>query len=116
DLVEWNYGAYEGLRSAEIRNKRPDWQLFRDGCPEGESPAHVAARADRMIARARAVGGSVLVFSSGHISRVLAARWLALEAFAGAYFMLGTASLSILGFDSGHPVITLWNDRGHVGA
>src|ERR1700681_1042960 len=78
DLVEWNYGQYEGLRSAEILAKRPDWELFRDGCPGGESPAQVGERADRVVQRVRAVAGDVLLFSSGHFIRVLAARWLAL--------------------------------------
>src|SRR5579863_8985089 len=80
DLVEWNYGDYEGLRSDEILAKRPDWELFRDGCPDGESPAQVGERADRVVRRVRAVAGDVLVFSSGHFIRVLAARWLALAA------------------------------------
>lgn len=118
DLVEWNYGAYEGRRTSEIRAERPDWQLFRDGCPGGESPHQVGARADRVIARVRAVGGDVLAFSSGHFLRVLAARWLGLEAAAGRYFLLGTASLSALGYEHGaqEPVIRLWDDTRHVEA
>src|SRR5207302_4956475 len=83
DLVEWNYGAYEGRKTADIRKERPDWQLFRDGCPGGESLAEIAARADRVIARVRAVGGDVLLFSSGHFLRVLGARWCGWEAAAG---------------------------------
>src|SRR5213082_3903106 len=83
DLVEWNYGDYEGLRTAEIHDKRPEWQLFRDGCPGGESPDQVGARADRVLSRVRAVGADVLFFSSGHFLRVLAARWLGLEPPAG---------------------------------
>jgi probable phosphoglycerate mutase len=116
DLVEWNYGDYEGRKTSEIRLERPDWQLFRDGCPNGESPADVGARADRVIARVRAIDGDVIVFSSGHFSRVLAARWLGLEPGAGRYFLLGTASLSVLGYEHSlsEPVIRLWNDTQHV--
>ena len=101
DLVEWNYGHYEGRRTVEIRAERPDWQLFRDGCPGGESPAQVGARADRVVSRVRAVQGDVLLFSSGHFLRVLAARWLGLEPTASARrFMLSTASLSALGYET----------------
>lgn len=116
DLVEWDYGAYEGLRTVEIHQERPDWLLFSDGCPDGESPAQVGERADRVIARVRAVSGDVLVFSSGHILRVLAARWLGLEPAAGRFFTLSTASLSILGYEHNHtkPVIQLWNDTSHT--
>jgi probable phosphoglycerate mutase len=116
DLAEWNYGDYEGLTTAQILGKRPGWQLFRDGCPGGESPAQVGARADRVVARVRAVGGNVLLFSSGHFLRVLSARWLALEPGAGRYFVLSTASLSMLGYehDGSEPVIRLWNDTQHV--
>jgi broad specificity phosphatase PhoE len=117
DLVEWDYGQYEGLRSAEILKERPDWQLFRDGCPGGESPTQVGARADRVIERVRAVEGNVLLFSSGHFIRVLAARWLALgPGSAGKYFLLGTASLSAVGYEHklSQPVIRLWNDDHHV--
>lgn len=118
DLREWNYGAYEGRRTVEIHKERPDWQLFRDGCPGGESPGQVAARADRVVARARAVPGSVLVFSSGHFLRILAARWLGLEAAAGRYFLLGTAALSALGYEHklSQPVIRMWNDTRHTEA
>jgi len=119
DLVEWNYGQYEGRCSAEIFAERPDWQLFRDGCPGGESPAQVGERADRVVQRVRTVPGDVLLFSSGHFIRVLAARWLALgpEA-AGRYFLLTTASLSALGYEHklSQPVIRLWNDDHHVAA
>jgi broad specificity phosphatase PhoE len=115
-LLEWNYGEYEGLRSAEIHAKRPDWQLFRDGCPGGESPSDVAARADRVVNRVRAVDGDVLLFSSGHFLRVLTARWLGLEPEAGRYFLLSTASLSALSYehDRSQPVIQLWNDTHHL--
>ena len=119
DLVEWNYGQYEGLCSAEIFAERPDWQLFRDGCPGGESPAQVGERADRVVQRVRTVPGNVLLFSSGHFIRVLAARWLALGPEpAGRYFLLTTASLSALGYEHklSQPVIRLWNDDHHVAA
>lgn len=117
DLVEWNYGEYEGRRTADIRKERPDWQLFRDGCPGGESLAAIGARADRVIARLRALGSDVLLFSSGHFLRVLAARWCGLEATDGRLFYLGTATLSILGYEHGltDPVLRLWNDSRHVG-
>jgi broad specificity phosphatase PhoE len=113
DLYEWNYGAYEARTTAEIRAERRDWQLFRDGCPGGESPDQVAARADRVIRRVRAIGEDVLLFSSGHFFRVFAARWLGLEPAAGKYFLLGTASLSALGYehDRSEPVIRLWGER-----
>ena len=116
DLTEWHYGDYEGLTTAEIRTTRTDWELFRDGCPAGERPADVAARADRVIARARAVKCAVLLFSSGHFLRVLAARWIGLEAAAGRLIFLDTASVSALGYEHGPdtPVIRLWNDVGHV--
>src|SRR5262249_55988345 len=97
DLVEWNYGAYEGITDADSRKQRPDWKLFRDGCPGGESVADVAARADRVAARLRAIDGDVLLFSSSHFLRTLGVRWLGLEASAGRYLILSTAALSILG-------------------
>jgi probable phosphoglycerate mutase len=117
DLVEWNYGAYEGKTTAAIRKERPDWDLFRDGCPGGESVAEIGARADRVVARLRAVGRDVLVFSSGHFLRVLAARWCGLDAATGRHFTLSTATLSILGYEHNlsEPVIRLWNDSRHVG-
>ena len=115
DLLEWNYGAYEGRRSADIRAERPDWQLFRDGCPDGESPHQVGARADRVIRRVRGIEGDVLLFSSGHFLRVFAARWLGLHPGAGRYFLLGTASLSAVGYehDRSEPVIRLWDEMPH---
>lgn len=119
DLVEWDYGQYEGLRLAEILQERPGWQLFRDGCPGGESPAQIGERADRVVARVRVVPGNVLLFSSGHFIRVLAARWLALSpASAGRYFVLSPASLSALSYEHNlsQPVIRLWNDDHHVAA
>jgi len=116
DLVEWNYGKYEGRRSVEIHAEAPDWQLFRDGCPGGETPAHVGARADRFLARVQAVKGDVLIFSSGHFLRVFAARFLGLESAGGRFFTLSTASLSVLGFENSlsQPVVWLWNDTSHV--
>jgi broad specificity phosphatase PhoE len=117
DLVEWDYGQYEGLRSDEILAKRPDWQLFRDGAPGGESPVQVGERADRVVQRVRAISGNVLLFSSGHFIRVFAARWLGLDPLsAGKYFLLSTASLSALGYEHNlsQPVIRLWNDDHHV--
>jgi probable phosphoglycerate mutase len=117
DLVEWNYGDYEGVRTAEIHAKRPDWQLFRDGCPNGESPQQIGARADRVVNHVRAIKGNVLIFSSGHFLRVLAARWLGLEPVAGKFFMLNTASLSALSYEHelSHPAIQFWNTTRHVG-
>jgi probable phosphoglycerate mutase len=112
DLVEWHYGAYEGRTTADIRKERPDWQLFRDGCPGGESVTAVGARADRVIARWRAADGDVLVFSSGHFLRVVAVRWLGLDPSAGRYLLLSTATLSVLGYEHSRdePVVRLWND------
>ena len=117
DLIEWNYGRYEGRTSAAIHAERPDWELFRDGCPGGETAAEVGVRVDRVIARARSAPGDVLLFSSAHVLRVLAARWLGLEPGAGRYFLLSTASLSVLGYEHNRsqPVIRLWNDAGHAG-
>ena len=117
DLVEWNYGDYEGRRGAEIRAGRPDWNLFRDGCPGGETPQQVSTRADRVVNRVRSVEGNVLLFTSGHFIRVLASRWLGIEPTANSrYFMLSTASLSALGYenDLSRPVIRFWNDTRHV--
>jgi broad specificity phosphatase PhoE len=114
DLVEWNYGDYEGIRTVEIHKKRPDWALFRDGCPNGESPVDVGTRADRVVARIRAIKGNVLIFSSGHFLRVLATRWLGLEPLIGKYLMLDTASVSALSYehDLSNPTIKFWNDTG----
>ena len=115
DLIEWNYGAYEGRTSAEIHAERPDWQLFRDGCPGGESPEQIGARADRVVRQVRAIEGNTLLFSSGHFLRVFAASWLGLEPGAGRYFLLGTASLSAVGYehDRSEPVIRLWDEMPH---
>jgi broad specificity phosphatase PhoE len=116
ELVEWDYGKYEGLRSAEILKDRPDWKLFRDGCPGGESPAQVGERADRVIGRVQGIAGNVLLFSSGHFLRVLGARWVGLEPAGGRYFTLSTASLSIVGYEHNlsEPVVRLWNDNHYV--
>jgi probable phosphoglycerate mutase len=112
DLVEWNYGAYEGKTTGEIRTSQPGWDLFLDGCPNGESVSAVSARSDGVIRRLRGINGNVLLFSSGHFLRVLAARWLNLDAETGRFFLLGTGSLSILGYerDLHSPVIHLWNE------
>jgi broad specificity phosphatase PhoE len=112
DLVEWNYGDYEGLRTADIRANRPSWELFRDGCLNGESPVEIAARADRVVTCVRSIQDNVLIFSSGHFLRVFAARWLGLESIFGKYLMLDTASLSALGYehDWSDPAIRFWND------
>src|SRR5262247_2604338 len=116
DLVEWDYGEYEGRRTAEIRAQRPDWQLFRDGCPGGESPQQVAARADRVVDLVRSVSGNVLLFSSGHFLRMLAAQWTGIDTFGARSLMLSTASLSLLGYekDIAKPAIRLWNDTHHL--
>jgi broad specificity phosphatase PhoE len=116
DLVEWNYGKYDGRRTAEIQAEAPDWNLFRDGCPGGESPSQIGARANRVLNRVRAVKGDVLIISSGHFLRVLAARFLGLEPAGGRFFTLSTASVSTLGFENSisQPVIWLWNDTSHV--
>jgi broad specificity phosphatase PhoE len=116
DLTEWDYGEYEGLTTVEIRRKRPGWSLFRDGCPGGESVAAVGARADRVIARLRSMPGRILVFGHGHFFRVLAARWVGLPPGDANRFVLGTAALSILGYEHGpeDPAIRLWNDDRHA--
>jgi len=116
DLVEWDYGEYEGRLTVDILRERPDWQLFRDGCPGGESPQQVAARADRVVSRVRAVAGDVLLFTSGHFLRVLATRWIGIEPINGRSLVLGTASLSALSYENSpsQPAIRLWNDTNHV--
>jgi len=117
DLVEWNYGQYEGLTSKQIHAERPDWSLFRDGCPGGETPDAISARADRLVARLRALPDPILLFSSGHITRVIAARWLDLTVeVMAARLLLGTASLSALSYEHtlAEPAIRLWNDTRHL--
>ena len=109
DLVEWNYGEYEGLTPKQIREAAPDWLIFRDGCPGGEAPHQVGARVDRVIARARAAEGDVALFAHGHVLRVLAARWLGLPAGGGQHFLLDTGTLSVLGFYHDIPAVRAWN-------
>lgn len=113
DLVEWNYGEYDGKTSAEIRAKNPGWSLFRDGCPGGETLEQIAARADRFIAKVRATNGDCLAFTSGHMSRVLCVRWLGVAADLGRLFISDTASIGILGYEHGlnEPVVRLWNNH-----
>ncbi|MGE8099382.1 histidine phosphatase family protein [Pseudomonas fluorescens] len=112
DLAEWDYGDYEGQRSVDILKQRKGWNLFRDGCPQGESPAQIAHRADQVIARLRALDGNIALFSHGQFASVLAVRWIGLSVIAAQHFPLDTASLSILTYDTHHPdvpVIALWN-------
>jgi broad specificity phosphatase PhoE len=111
DLAEWDYGDYEGKRAAEIRQLQPNWNIYRDGCPHGESPDQVAARADRLIAQLRTLSGNLALFSHGHFSRILAVRWIGLTVPAASHLMISTASLSILTYDQNRnqPVIALWN-------
>ncbi|MGO9443538.1 MAG: histidine phosphatase family protein [Thiobacillaceae bacterium] len=112
DLAEWDYGDYEGQRSLDILSGRPDWNVYRDGCPNGEMPAQVSDRADRLLARLRALTGNIALFSHGQFGCVLAARWIGLAVAEARHFTLGTASLSIFAFDPHHPavpVIALWN-------
>ena len=116
DLIEWNYGDYEGIRTADILAIRPHWELFRDGFPGGESFDDIGARADRVVGRIRSIDGAVLLFSSGHFLRFLAARWLGLEPRGARFFLLGTASLSTLTYehDPSEPAIGFWNDTRHL--
>ena len=113
DLMEWNYGEYEGLTTEQIRQTRPDWSVFRDGCPGGESPLQVSVRADRIISRVRTVDGNVALFSHGHILRVLAARWISLSASYGENFLLDTATLNVLGYYRESPAFKIWNAPLH---
>lgn len=116
DLAEWNYGDYEGEKSSDIRKERTDWDLFRDGCPRGEMPGQILVRADCLIVRLRQLDGNVALFSHGQFGGILAARWIGLPLAAARHFPLGTASISILGYDPGHPevsVISLWNFVSH---
>ena len=109
DLMEWNYGEYEGLTPRQIRAKAPGWMIFSDGCPGGESPEQISARVDRLIARVRALEGHVALFAHGHVFRVFAARWLGLPATAGRHFLLSTATLSILSYYRDIPAVKRWN-------
>jgi len=112
DLLEWDYGDYEGRTTSAIRDARHGWNVFRDGCPNGEMPRDVMARADRFIAKVRTITGDVVAFSSAHIIRVITARWLGLEPEAGRFFLASTAAFNILGYehDRNEPVICLWNE------
>ena len=114
DAMEWDYGEYEGLTSAQIRARRPDWLLWRDGCPGGEQPAGVGARADRVVARLLQAGGDSAVFAHGHLLRVLAARWLELPPAEGGRLALSTAALCLLGFEHDLRVVQRWNDVSHL--
>lgn len=114
DYVEYRYGDYEGRTTAEIRSERPDWDLWDDGCPGGETTAEVAARADRVLERAREAEGPVLLFGHGHMTRVLAARYLGLDGRAGRLLGLDTATLSVLGSEHGRPAIRRWNEGCHL--
>jgi broad specificity phosphatase PhoE len=109
NLLEWNYGSYEGLTPQQIHAKAPGWMLFSDGCPGGESPEQVGVRVDQVIARVREVEGHVALFAHGHIFRVFAARWLGLPATAGCHFLLDTATLNILSYYRGIPAVKRWN-------
>jgi broad specificity phosphatase PhoE len=109
DLREWDYGAYEGMTTPEIRAENPDWNLWRDGCPGGELPGEVAARADRVLSRIKAAGGVVLIFAHGHILRVLTARWLQMGPEAGARLALAAGALSVLGYERETEVLQRWN-------
>lgn len=112
DLIEWDYGDYEGQRPIDIRKVRPDWNIFRDGCPRGEQPAQISDRADRLIDRLRVLEGDIAIFTHGHFGRVMAARWIDLRVEQAQRFLLSTASLSILGYEhnrADEPAIVLWN-------
>jgi probable phosphoglycerate mutase len=114
DLLEWNYGRYEAITTAEIRKTDPDWDLWRDGCPDGENAAQVGARADRVIARLRDLDGSAVVFGHGHLLRVLAARWIEQPPELGGRLALSTATIGVLGWERETPVIWRWNDGAHL--
>jgi broad specificity phosphatase PhoE len=114
DLLEWNYGEHEGVTTPQIREQRPGWLLWRDGCPGGETAADVGARVDRLIAEVRSIDGDVALFAHGHVLRVLGARWLELAPEAGGVLYLSTATLSVLGYEREVPVVRLWNDSSHL--
>jgi broad specificity phosphatase PhoE len=114
DLHEWDYGRYEGLTTPEIKEQQPAWNLWTDGAPDGESPAQVSARADRVLERIRAADGDVALFSHGHMLRSLGARWIGVPITAGTHLMLSTASVSVLGYERETPVLRLWNGRAHL--
>jgi broad specificity phosphatase PhoE len=114
ELLEWDYGEYEGVTTAEIRERRPGWLLWRDGCPGGETAAEVGARVDRLIDEVRALDGDAALFAHGHVLRVLGARWAELAPEAGGALYLTTATMSTLGYEREAPVIRLWNDDSHL--
>ncbi len=114
DLLEWDYGEYEGLKTVDIQKERPGWVLWKDGVPGGETAQQVGARADRLIARAAAADGDVALFSHGHMLRVLGARWLGLAPTGGQLFALGTAALSALGYEHDYRVINVWNQDSYL--
>jgi broad specificity phosphatase PhoE len=114
DLHEWDYGRYEGLTTPQIREQQPAWNLWTDGVPDGESPAQVSARADRVLERIRVADGDVALFSHGHMLRSLGARWIGVPITAGTHLMLSTASVSVLGYERETPVLRLWNGRAHL--
>jgi broad specificity phosphatase PhoE len=114
ELLEWDYGEYEGATTAEIRRQRPGWLLWRDGCPGGETAAQVGARVDRLIGEVGSLDGDAALFAHGHVLRVLAARWVGLPPEDGGVLYLSTATLSVLGYEREVPVIRLWNDGSHL--
>jgi probable phosphoglycerate mutase len=107
--VEWDYGEYEGLTPKQIQESVPGWFIFRDGCPGGETPEHVGARVDRVIARSRAVDGNAVLFAHGHVLRVFVARWIGLPVGSGQHFLLNTGTLSVLGYYRNIPAVRIWN-------
>jgi probable phosphoglycerate mutase len=113
-LMEWDYGQYEGLTTAAIHELKPEWSLFQDGCPGGETAAQVGRRVDPLVDAARVGKGNWLFVAHGHLLRVIGARWVGLPAPAGEAFNLDTAAICLLGFEHGRPVITLWNDTGEM--
>ena len=113
DLMEWDYGEYDGVTTAEIRKDVPGWTVFTKECPAGETADEVGARVDRVIKRVKACRGDAILFAHGHVLRVLCARWLELDARMGMHFVLGTASLNILGYEHETPVIEIWNEHVH---
>ncbi|MEI7625207.1 MAG: histidine phosphatase family protein [Actinomycetota bacterium] len=114
ELTEWNYGEYEGITTAEIHKTQPQWWLFRDGCPGGESAAEVGARVDPLIERARDIGGRWLFVAHGHVLRVVGARWAGLEAHQASTLLLGTAAICVLGYEHGQPALKHWNETGSL--
>jgi len=112
DLVEWDYGEYEGLTRVQVREQRPDWTVWRDGAPGGESPQDVSDRVDRLIGKYRAQSGRILLFAHGHVLRALAARWVDQAVAVGEHLALGTATIGVLGYDRGTPTIERWNSQG----